>query len=206
MTLADLTHNFPQTDWATFLSTLTPNTGGSVEVFLFSYFAKTFQELSTLGRKKVYNALLAIYAQDVYSNVVFEPVTSNREDFCAERTSDLFPDLVNYVYKINERNLDLERNVTSIIFNKLKSQLSWSLDNSSSWMESDAILQFQAKLSKFKLRFSENSDFDAAELENKYQNISMEKNAFVKNLEKAMVARRQHTYLLWGEKFKDKQV
>lgn len=206
MTLSDLTHNFPQIDWPIFLKTITGTTGGSVEVFMFNYFTKAFQELKTLGYKKVYNALLAIYAQDVYSNVVFEPVTSNREDFCVERLYDSFPDLSNYIYKIHNGDLDGERNVTSIIFNKLKAQMSASLDSASNWMDNDVIVQFQNKLKKITLRFSEIGDFSGAELEGTYQNCSMEKNAYVRNLEKGMVMRKQQLYSLWGKKLEERQM
>lgn len=205
MTLSDLTNNFPEIEWSVFFKTLVQNPGASVEVYLFKYFVKAFQELNTLGHKRVFNALLAIYAQDVYSNVVFEPVTRNREDFCAERTIDLFPDLVNYIYKVNERNLDAERNATSIIFERLRAQLSTSIDSASNWMESDVAVQFQAKLSALALRFSEIGDFDAAELERNYQNCSMEEDAYVKNLERAMVERRQRLYSLWGKNLQDGQ-
>lgn len=206
MALSDLIHNFPQIDWFIFLETLTGTTNGSVEVFMFNYFTKAFQELKTLGYKRVYNALLAIYAQDVYFNVVFEPVTSNREDFCVERTYDSFPELSNYIYKTNNKNLDAERNVTSIIFNKLKAQMSASLDSASNWMDTDVILQFQNKLKKMMLRFNENSDFSSAELEGRYQNSSVEKNAYVRNLEQGMVMRRQQLYSLWNENLEEDQM
>lgn len=207
MTLSDLTRNFPQLEWATFLKKLVPTvSSATIEVFVFDYFTNAFQELYKLGYKKVFNALLAIYAQNVYSNVVFESVTSDREGFCAERTFDTFPDPVNYINKINERNLDVEKNITEIIFNKLKKQLSVSLNTASNWMESDVIAKFQNKLNNIVLRFNENSDFSSAEFENRYQNFTLETDAYVSNLEKAMIKRRQNLYSLWGENVNKRQM
>lgn len=209
MTLNELIKNFPQLDWPVFMNTLTGlkvPTGASIAVSVFDYFVKAFGDLYSLGYKKVYNALLAIYAQDVYSNIVFEPITSKREYFCVARAFDLFPDVVNYIYTINERNLNAERNISSIIFNKLKAQMSSSLDSAANWMESDVIVQFKAELDKMTLRFKEDSDLDLAELESSYPNGTMEPNAYVRNLEEAMVRRREKLYALWGENFKQKQV
>lgn len=202
MTVSDLTQKFPQLDWSIFIKTIIPiqpTSGATIEVFMFDYFTKAFQELYALGYKKVFNALLAIYAQDVYSNVVFEPVTSDREGFCVRRTSDLFPDVVNYMYKNNEMNFDVERNITEIIFNKLKTQLALSLDSASNWMENDAIVKFKTKINQATLRFNEISDFSTPELESRYQNFSMEEDAYVSNIERAMVKRRQNLYLFWGQ-------
>lgn len=209
MTQNDLSGNFSQLDWNVFLKTLISipfSSNTRIGVFNSNYFTTAFQELSKLGYRRVFNALVAIYAQDVYSNVVFEPVISNRDDFCAERTFDTFPDIVNYIYKNNERNLNVEKNLTEIIFNKLKEQLSLSLKSASNWMENDAIVQFQNKINKATLRFSETSDFNPSEFENRYRNFTMAKYAYVNNLEQAMVKRRRNYYSLWGRNVKSPQM
>lgn len=205
MTMSDLSNKFPHLDWTVFLKTIIPTQATSnaiIEVYMFDYFTKAFQELYTLGYKRVFNALLAIYAQDVYSNVVFEPVTSDREGFCVERAFDLFPDVVNYIYKINAKAFDVEKNITELIFNKLKTQLAASLESASNWMENDVIVKFKTKINQATLTFNENDDFSSAELESRYQNFSMEEDAYVRNIEGAMVKRRQNLYSLWGENLK----
>lgn len=205
MAMNDLSNKFPQLDWTVFLKTIIPaqaTPNSIIEVYMFDYFTKAFQEIYTLGYKRVYNALLAIYAQDVYSNVVFEPVTSDREGFCVERAFDLFPDVVNYMYKMNAKAFDVEKNITELIFNKLKTQLASSLDSASNWMENDVIVKFKTKINQATLRFNENDDFSSAELESRYQNFSMKEDAYVRNIEGAMVKRRQNLYSLWGENLK----
>lgn len=202
MTVTDLTKHFSQLDWNIFLKTLAPtiyNPDNLIEVYILDYFKKAFQELVTLGYKKVFNALIAIYAQDVYTNVVFEPLTSNREDFCVERTIDLFPDIMNYIYKINEKSFVIEKNITQIIFNKLTNQLTLSLDNAYNWMDNDVREKFKNKINNVTLLFNEDSDFSSVDFERKYQNFSIVQEAYVSNIEEAVVRRRQNLYSLWGK-------
>lgn len=205
MTLDDVKKNFPQINWSIFMKTLTTaNVAGAnfVEVYLVDYFKEAFQEVALLGTKKIYNALLAIYAQDLYSNVMYKPIMGKRRDFCVKTVSELFKDAYNYVWATNTVGLDANRNITSIIFNKLKSQLLTSLDNAAvNWMEDDVLVRFKAKINKLSLRFSESGDFDVANLEKNYQNFGMDPENYAVNLEKALARKRQLLYGLWGAKF-----
>lgn len=158
-----------------------------------------FRELS--------NALLSMYAHDLYSNIMLERHQNKRD--CIQLVSDLFPDINFYLYKIihSADSLKVQQIILENAFTQMKRKFSDSLNNSE-WLDDKSRNQLSDKTNYILLSFSSKVNLKDVEttLKQRYENLQLKRNGYVVNLEKVITLNKLMFYGLHGNKFSPEHV
>lgn len=151
----------------------------------------------------VNNAFLAILATSLFENTVLPSHKHTRTDYCKERSQELMPDIINYLYKkiIPSDELKEHNKYVGEIYNDLAQRFNKSLDNQE-WLDDTSKSSIRNKLDKIQLVTFRNDDIgdEISYLQNGYKDLELKDSNYQYNFFHLMEWKRKRLFSLQGQK------
>ncbi|XP_044266790.1 neprilysin-11-like [Tribolium madens] len=193
--LSDLKFHYPILDWIKLFQTMTGriiSENTVIQIYFSDYFKQIFSSLSKIDKKKLNNALLAIYAYDLYINTVVPKEKFTREKFCTGLSKQLFPEIWSHLVhnSISVEEQEKLNNQVDNIFGVLKKNFCKKL-LTAEWIDDDTRTSVVTKCNNLNLIFFTPSN--ETTLINNYENVNVTSN-FQTNLINSLIHFKQRIY------------
>ncbi|XP_044751126.1 endothelin-converting enzyme homolog [Coccinella septempunctata] len=204
--LKQLENEFPLIEWERLFRIISNENITSetvIQMYNRQYFEDVFRGLSSLDRGMLNNAFLAILANSLFENTVLPSHKHSRTDYCDERSEELMPDIINYLYKkiIPPEELKEHNKYIEELYNDLASSFNKSLENLD-WLDDASKMSIRKKLDSIQLAMFRNDDVDSeiVYLEDGYKDLVLKDSDYQYNFFNLMEFRRKRLFSLQGQK------
>ncbi|XP_018319405.1 endothelin-converting enzyme homolog [Agrilus planipennis] len=205
--ISDLQKNYPLLQWKKFFELLSGRNiddNLSVHVYCIEYFKNLFQELRSTPKRKLKNALIAIYARELFENLVVTQTGNDREEYCLKLSSYLFPDVSSLLYSKTwfPKSKEVTEKFFAKVFLELKHNFSRTL-NSVDWLDDTTKTAVLLKVQNLNVAFAKADDNynNKTYMEEKYSNLNVTSADFIGNFVQTDILRKKALYSLEGNKF-----
>lgn len=222
--ISDLQFNYPYLEWDRFFNIITGHQldkSTTVQVYFSSYLSSLFDELKQYPTwyvlktlislfllvpffRQISNALIAMYAHNLYENLVTPQAKHTREDYCIKLTSNLFNDISSNLYlkAWPSSHIDESQKILTKVFNFLKDKLKTAFQGAE-WLDDDSQVHVQAKLAKMRLTFNKLEDPYNSEqyLNIKYSGLNINPGSFINNVLTMFQTHSRKRFNLQGKTF-----
>ncbi|KAK4880218.1 hypothetical protein RN001_008364 [Aquatica leii] len=203
--ISDLQVHHPFLEWKRFFKILTNmdlEDSTLVQMYFPNYFKELFEALSIQPKWKISNALIAMYVNHLYDELVIPTAKNDRERYCVQLSTKLFRDVSSHLYMDTwpETDLIAIQKMFRHIFDTIKRNFVIEL-NATDWLDfasKDSILH---KANNMTITFHtiEDSYNNNEILDEKYANINLIKNDFMHNVVKMLEFDRKSLFNITGE-------